>query len=433
MQKRTIMKTHRTVAPAVVLLLTLLLSGAGAVLPATVHAMQLNGNSYTTQSTGQTVAWTAPWSYDKDNSTTGAGSEVVFLDSDTALVLIGFLPNGIDMNQARDQLLTEFQKDAAGFKQLDRSSYANVSYSLDMATIKSSSGDTNTEFGVFTLFLGNTGKGATVVYLFMAPISVFTQGMNSAKSNITIDGAAIFDGVTPGGLQNLLDKNASASAKQSSPSTSTGSNTANSTAKQTTPEPQATATEGASGGPPAGGLHLGNGSSESSGTKGGNTPDQSGTSGKATNQYTDPQFGFSVDWSGGWTSEGVKAGSLFLTNKSKGGIATFSGIDSQGSTISAMSGLPEKWVESESLIQNAKLGDSQLSADRVTFVVTGDIQGTPMKEVLEVKECPDQSCFVVSRFIAPDSTFSGAVADFQRNVSVNGETALRDLDQVAGT
>lgn len=465
MHRNTVMKTHRRLAQALVLLLTLLVSGAGAMLPGVANAGQANGNSYVSKTTGETVAWDVPWSYDSQDSTTTAGSEVVFLNSDVALVLLGFLPTGIDMNQARDQVLAEFQKDAANFTPIDRGSYSNVSYSLDMAAIRSSTGQ-STEFGIFTLFMVNTGKGATEVDIFMAPVAAFTQGLNSAKSAITVGGSPIFDGVTPGGLQNLLDKNvpSGGTTRSSNQSSSARANTPGPATTATASEPTRTPTEADSGGLGTGGLHLGGGndmsgsSTKVSATKSASKPSKSsqGTVDPAlkalgvtaAGKYTSPQFGAQVTWNESWTiaedkqnkpvvtsdtSQGVDA--IMLDCQTGDGFVFFSiAAPSQGSPAQY-----EQYWSSDTYFQkagmvNAEVLDSTSTETDATVLIRHDASETNSAKLIELMQAhvtADGHAIVITRAVA---SLSNNIPDFftamASGLTVDGNPPMSTADAV---
>lgn len=409
--------THRTGARALAVVMTLLIA-AGTALPAL--AMQANGNSYVSRTTGQTVAWNAPWSYDTQDSTTEAGSEVVFLTSDIAITMIAFLPTGIDMNQSRDQVLATFQKDASSFKTLDRGSYANVSYSLDLAEIKSSSTNQNVPFGVFTLFLGNRGNGATEVYIFMAPVVAFTQGMNSAKQTITVGGAAVFDGVTPDGLQSLLDKNAPSGGQATSnqPANQTASKPTT-TPTKTTPEPTQATTKEATGGLDAGSLNLGGGnettntptraaatkspSKTTTGDQGSVDPAMKALGVTAPGKYTSPQFGVNVAWST----------KLWKIDQNKQGTATLQSDTANGYDL---------------IMLDTGAGDSGF----VIFTIT-DVKASPDQVVSAYSSDAffQKMGFVNARVVKSGSSDTGAMVLIRHDLSATDSTPILELYQAS--
>lgn len=405
------MKDFRTLARGAILVLTLLIAGIGAALPAAASAAQANSYTYVSRTTGETVAWSAPWAYNDQYSSTTAGSEVAMFSSDVAATMLGFLPAGIDMNQARDTFLAEFQRETMNFRHVDRGSYSNVSYSLDMATVTESNGE-SVEFGFFTLFLGNTGNGATEVQLFMAPIEVFTQGLNSATSSMTVGGSPVFNGVKPAGLQRELSRYAGARAS--------GSQTSDTNANQ---GGAAANTNAPAAGGLGGGLQIGG----HTGTNG-NAGNQGSNAGSDT--FTDPTYGYNVQWTSDWTAKKASSG-LTLTSDANGAVALFDGIDTGGNSVTgAADRFPSAYVQSDKLVENARLVGSTSDNGSITFVVAGTINGTPVAEVVELVDQPDLQSAVMIRVVAPQSALPNAAQAFMNDVTVNGQPVLTGLNNL---
>lgn len=117
-------------------------------------------------------------------------------------LLISVLPNGLDIEEARDIVLDEFEAGTDAFATIDCGAYENISYSLDLANIG------GTELGVFTLFRGGSGNTATFAYIFISSVQGFSDGFASSQKEILISGEPIFDGVDGEGLQSQLEQNA---------------------------------------------------------------------------------------------------------------------------------------------------------------------------------------------------------------------------------
>lgn len=206
------------VSQKIAIVLAVLLTGLGAFAPGVASAAQsgtASGNSYVTKMTGEKIAWKSPWKFSDSISKQSGDSELVALQNGSSGLLIGFFPGNIALDAARDELLGSVAKGADDFQTLDRGAYSNVSYSLDKMTLD------EVTFGVFTLFLGDTGHGATVLYTYLSPVDSFTPKMNSAKTKITIAGNPIFEGVTPDGLQALLGGNSNSTANTANSSQAT--------------------------------------------------------------------------------------------------------------------------------------------------------------------------------------------------------------------
>ena len=185
--------------PGFARLLAILALVLTALVPAGASAQ---ATSYTSQLTGQVIETTAPWSVDESGSEVSDGAEFVTLLGTYDGMIVAWLPPGTDLVAARDIFLTEFSSVFSSMQQIDRGAYGNVSYSLDVANFE------GIEVGVFSLFLGQRESGYVEYYLYFSPVMMFADGMASAKSNVTVGGAPVFDGVDPTGLQEFLSQNA---------------------------------------------------------------------------------------------------------------------------------------------------------------------------------------------------------------------------------
>ncbi|MBA2276952.1 MAG: hypothetical protein H0W06_04240 [Chloroflexia bacterium] len=146
------------------------------------------------------VTWDRPWSYDEDISSVEDGEGLIALTAaPSSLLLISIIPDLADLEEARDIVLGELEDSADDFEQIDRGSYDNVSYSLDLADLDGA------EIGSFTLVIGDAAADRTSVFLFFAPVDAFSDGMVDAQENVEVENVPLFEGVEPPGLQDLLE------------------------------------------------------------------------------------------------------------------------------------------------------------------------------------------------------------------------------------
>jgi hypothetical protein len=191
--------------------MAILVAGVVGSLGATSAAAQSGTGSYTSPVSGVEITTVEPWVFDPDLTEQGDGYEILGLNASFNSVLISFLPAVIDVQQAQGMLLDEFAAGFDGYQELDRGSYGTVTYSLDIANVS------GTEFGVFSLFMGERASGFVEFSMFMAPAATFADGLDSVQASVTIDGTPIFDGVESAGLQDVLDANAGVTGGSSEP------------------------------------------------------------------------------------------------------------------------------------------------------------------------------------------------------------------------
>lgn len=181
------------------LTLTLLLSSITAT---SLHAVaQQSGlvdeSTYIVESNGNQIEWSGSWLYDEALSSVDADLELVALATPASSILIGYLPGGLGLDEARDITLEEIAGVATEYIELDRGSYDNVSYSLDIASLDV------VDLAIFSLFISEGDE--IVAYLYLSPVFLFESGMGDAQASITINGAPIYEGVDPAGLQEVID------------------------------------------------------------------------------------------------------------------------------------------------------------------------------------------------------------------------------------
>lgn len=189
----------RSLAVVLVVLVGLVSASPGAF--AAQGKGLVDDTTYVLETTGDEVTWDDPWEFDDDISETGDGYEIVALNAELSSLLISVLPNGLDIEEARDIVLDEFAAGTDEFATIDRGAYDNISYSLDLANVD------GTDLGVFTLFRRGSGSTPTFAYIFISSIQGFGDGFASSQERIAIDGDPIFKGVDGDGLQTQLEQN----------------------------------------------------------------------------------------------------------------------------------------------------------------------------------------------------------------------------------
>lgn len=169
----------------------------------------VDDTTYVLETTGEEITWDDPWAFDADVSEVGDGYEIVALSGNFSNLLISILPNGLDIEDARDLVLEEFQAGTDAFATIDRGSYDNISYSLDAARIDGA------DLGAFTLFRGGSGNMPTFAYIFIGMAQGFSEDFGSAQEEISVDGDPIFDGVDGEDLERQLRDSGGNAAERS--------------------------------------------------------------------------------------------------------------------------------------------------------------------------------------------------------------------------
>ncbi len=145
---------------------------------------------------GQTVTWNAEWTPMPDVSIADENVELLALSHESSIVGYGGTSFPVSANEVRDVLLEGFATEQ-DTRQVDRGSYDNVSYSIDLST-----GEGIT-LATFTLVIENSAN--TTMALLIASPSDFAPALTAAQAGITVDGAPIFDGVDAAQMQATID------------------------------------------------------------------------------------------------------------------------------------------------------------------------------------------------------------------------------------
>ena len=158
-----------------------------------------SGNSYTFEINDAVVEWEAPWELDDSLNIIEDNYESVGFIGDQGIQSVLYMPTGVDLIEARDAFLEGFASEDVQIQEIDRGAYDNVSYSLDLAEIDGEL------WGLFTVYIDD---GEYVLsYATLSPAEVLGASVDQAKESITINGEAIYNGVTGPGLQDLIDAN----------------------------------------------------------------------------------------------------------------------------------------------------------------------------------------------------------------------------------
>ncbi|MGI8486438.1 MAG: hypothetical protein ACR2OU_19535 [Thermomicrobiales bacterium] len=417
----------------------------------------IDDSTYVSMNSGETITWSGSWAYDEESSTPEVDGEVIALSSDTGGVLFSYFPVGIDKNSARDQILSSFADGADDFVQVDRGSYDNVSYSLDRASLSGA------ELGIFTLFIERTSN--VFVSLFLAPVSLFQQGLASAQSDIQVEGTGVFAGIQPSGLQDAL--NASGGS-----STTTQPKATTETVEKT-PKPKKTATEEATEeDTPAEEVATEEDTpteevatdvtpkSKKTTTKDRPTPTEKKTtkttSGStdysdlgvvADGEYESPQFGSSVSWDKTWVIDDAADEPVLSDTKDETDQIVFSRADQSGpETFGSVSvrmfpassndtpeSIVEYWTSDFYLNGGAGDGSAVLLSDStsqesgVVLLSTLD-SGTEVIQYLSVFFLDRGKTAVVVEFYATPDSVEGALLDAQDGITVEGDPILTLFD-----
>jgi len=159
-------------------------------------------DAYEAPVSGAVIEAVSPWALDPDLTSSGGDYDIVGLRATFDRLLISFLPATVDSAFAQATVLEEFASGFDGYQEIDRGAYGAVTYSLDIANVD------GLEFGVFSLFLNAPDAGFVEFSMYMGPAAAFADGLAVVQQSVTIDGAAVFDGVEGDGLQTLLDDHA---------------------------------------------------------------------------------------------------------------------------------------------------------------------------------------------------------------------------------
>lgn len=178
----------------------LLLSLLSSLVAAPVGAQSSDG-SFEFEG-GQTITWGDDWEMDEESASSDGGVESVLFFRGSSVLSVLTVPNDFDLNEARDIFLDSFLVAVGESVTIDRGSYGQVSYSLDLVN------SDGFESGVFTLFRAGSGTTPTFAYVFFTGVSEFADEFLSAQSAFLLDGEGLFDGVEGQGLQDLLAANA---------------------------------------------------------------------------------------------------------------------------------------------------------------------------------------------------------------------------------
>jgi hypothetical protein len=171
-----------------------------AETPESDGADQSGESSYTFELNNAEVEWQEPWVIDDSLNVVESDYESIGFLGDAYIQSVIYLPTGIDLNDARDAFIEGFASEDVGVQEIDRGAYDNVSYSLDLAEIN------GVLWGLFTVYIDD---GEYVLsYATLAPEAELGEALDLAKETITINGEAIYNGVTGDGLQDLIDASA---------------------------------------------------------------------------------------------------------------------------------------------------------------------------------------------------------------------------------
>ena len=344
----------------------------------TTVVAQSSGASYEFEA-GQTITWTDGWELDEESILIDGDVESILFTKSVSVLSVLSLPNDFDLNEARDIFLDAFLEAVGEASTIDRGSYGQVSYSLDLVNSE------GFEYGVFTLFRAGSGDTPTFAYVFFSDVSEFATEFSDAQAAFLLDGEGLFDGVEGQGLQDLLEANAGSAAPPEPGEQSDGSDDPAADPDEDgtdLPEPDEpldgsddpvdepgddSGDEGLKG--------LGRGDDESQ-----DDGDDAGTAG--ANEYVSPQYGVELVWGDSWqvndardepilsdTTAGVD--SIALASVPDGAFITISVLDAGAVTMSELLSVwvTSDFVQSVSLSSDAEVVLSDSSQDVGAMVV----------------------------------------------------------------
>ncbi|MBA2775616.1 MAG: hypothetical protein H0U31_02670 [Chloroflexia bacterium] len=195
----TVAFVRGTTTRRVTLMLAMILLLLSSLVTAPIAAQTSEG-SFTFDG-GQTLTWGDDWELDEDSVALEDGVESALFFRGVSVLSVLTVPNDFDLNQGRDIFLDAFLDAVGESVTIDRGSYGQVSYSLDLVN------SAGFESGVFTLFRAGSGATPTFAYVFFAEVSEFASEFASAQTTFLLDGEGLFDGVEGTGLQDLLVAN----------------------------------------------------------------------------------------------------------------------------------------------------------------------------------------------------------------------------------
>lgn len=183
----------------VCLMIAGLLTFANAHPAASQDTGLVSNESYVSKFTATEITWESDWTYDTQLSGADDQTELIVLTSDTATVIITYVPSDLSPEGTLDTLLTTIVGENGELQLVDRDWMAAVPYSLDVAT----TGDD--AVGLFSLV--RTGDSAWMRYLtIVAPIQSFATSMTDAQEQIELGGTPAFEGIVADGLQAQLEQ-----------------------------------------------------------------------------------------------------------------------------------------------------------------------------------------------------------------------------------
>lgn len=183
----------------VCLMIAGLLTFANAHPAASQDTGLVSNESYVSKFTATEITWESDWAYDTQLSDAYDQAEFIVLTSETAKVLITYVPSDLNPEATLDSLLTTIVSENVELQLVDRDWMATVPYSLDVAT----AGDD--AMGLFSLV--RTGDSAWMRFVtIIAPIPAFATSMMSAQEQIELGGIPAFEGIVADGLQAQLEQ-----------------------------------------------------------------------------------------------------------------------------------------------------------------------------------------------------------------------------------
>lgn len=159
-------------------------------------------DSFTSGTSGREVSWDDGWTEERtgaDGSVSEDSVSIRHQDSGSELTIVFVSPTQ-DLEQIRDNIIDESDREDGTVSSIEQGSYGSVEYQVDLLREE---GDSEAE-GVFTLkLIGSDGESA-VVYVLITQVENFSAGVSAVQVGVTIDDGAAMNGVDPAGMQSFL-------------------------------------------------------------------------------------------------------------------------------------------------------------------------------------------------------------------------------------
>lgn len=376
---------------------------------------------------GQTLSWNAEWALAPDVSFVDQDIELVGLTRTQTVVGYGATSFPAPGDQVRDVLLDAFTSEAA-LQQVDRGTYENVSYSLD---ISPADGFT---LALFTLVV--EGANSTSLAVLIDEVSTFQSAMEGAQGGITINGTPIFDGVDAAVMQQHLTAATGQPAGGNAPTPTPAPPTPAPPAPTPTPEPIAPTptpattqpTQSTGTGTLLDDLNSGLGGQQPTPAQTTGQQQTTATTGAPANSVTIASSGVEIRYSDDWsinleepnTIQFGSTGSLWM-------VTTFFGLEGAGPGETAQE-LAENLLTIPDLVAPEIVEALDLENDRRLIVM---VDRDPVGDVYMIYDSiPGPTATTAFLLVVDTATVGTAVDIAQATLQIDGQPVLPNVQQI---